>query len=86
MPNMSIWLMTTVPDSIRGRTLGGLSTAMFLGQFLSPIITQLFAKTLGLGQVYASTGGILVAIALGSAIFKTQLLTFTRVRPSKTTS
>ncbi len=83
MPNMSIWLMTTVPEAIRGRALGGLSTAMFLGRFLSPIVTQPFAKTLGLDKVYAITGGILVIIALGSAIFKTQLLTFTRVRPSK---
>jgi MFS family permease len=83
MPNMSIWLMTTVPEAIRGRALGGLSTAIFLGQFLSPIVTQPFAKTLGLGKVYAIVGGILVVIALGSAIFKTQLLTFTRTRPSK---
>jgi MFS family permease len=83
MPNMSIWLMTTVPESIRGRALGGLSTAMFLGQFLSPIATQPFAKTLGLGKVYAIAGGILIIIALGSAIFKPQLLILTRVRPSK---
>jgi MFS family permease len=86
MPNMSIWLMTTVPESIRGRALGGLSTSMFLGQFLSPIVTQPFAKTLGLGKVYAIVGGILVVIALSSAIFKPQLLTFTRVRPSKIAS
>lgn len=36
MPNMTVWLSTAVPDAIRGRALGGLSTAMFLGQFLSP--------------------------------------------------
>jgi MFS family permease len=80
MPNMSIWLMTTVPEAIRGRALGGLSTAIFLGQFLSPIITQPFTRTLGLGTVYAIAGGILVVIALGTAIFKTQMLTLTRVR------
>jgi MFS family permease len=79
MPNMSIWLMTTVPETIRGRALGGLSTAIFLGQFLSPIVTQPFAK-MGLGAVYAITGGILVVIALGFAISKTQMLTLTRVR------
>jgi MFS family permease len=84
MPNMSIWLMTTVPEAIRGRALGGLSTAIFLGQFLSPIITQPFAKFLGLGKVYAIVGGVLVMMALSSAIFKTQLLTLTRIRASKT--
>ncbi len=36
MPNMSVWLSSAVPDSLRGRALGGLSTSMFLGQFLSP--------------------------------------------------
>ncbi len=80
MPNMSIWLMTTVPEAIRDRALGGLSTAIFLGQFLSPIVTQPFTKTLGLGTVYAITGGILVVIALGFAVSKTQMLTLTRVR------
>jgi MFS family permease len=83
MPNMSIWLMTTVPEAIRGRALGGLSTAIFLGQFLSPIVTQPFAKILGLGKVYAIVGGILVVIALASAIFKPQLLTLTRVRTAQ---
>jgi MFS family permease len=84
MPNMSIWLMTTVPEAIRGRALGGLSTAMFFGQFLSPIVTQPFTETLGLGNVYAIAGGMLLVMALGSAIFKTQLLTLTRVRVFKT--
>jgi MFS family permease len=33
MPNMSVWLTSAVPDAMLGRALGGLSTAMFLGQF-----------------------------------------------------
>jgi MFS family permease len=77
MPNMTVWLSTAVPDAIRGRALGGLSTAMFLGQFLSPIVTQPFTKTLGLGGVYALIGGILVIIALGFAVFKSQVLNLT---------
>jgi MFS family permease len=36
MPNMTVWLSTAVPDAVRGRAMGGLSTALFLGQFLSP--------------------------------------------------
>jgi hypothetical protein len=57
--------------------LGRLSTAIFLGQVLSLIVTQPFARTLGLGKVYAIVGDILVMMALGSAFFKTQLLTLT---------
>jgi MFS family permease len=78
MPNMTVWLSTAVPDALRGRALGGLSTAMFLGQFLSPIVTQPFTKTLGLGGVYALTGGILIIVALTFAVFKSQVRNLTR--------
>jgi MFS family permease len=73
MPNMTVWLSTAVADAIRGRALGGLSTAMFLGQFLSPIVTQPFTKILSLGGVYTLMGGCLVIIALAFAIFKSQV-------------
>ncbi|AFY91825.1 MFS transporter [Chamaesiphon minutus] len=78
MPNMTVWLSTTVPDAVRGRALGGLSTAMFLGQFLSPIVTQPFTKPLGFGGVYALTGGILIVVALAFAVFKSQVRNLTR--------
>jgi MFS family permease len=78
MPNMSVWLSSAVPDAIRGRALGGLSTAMFLGQFLSPIVTQPLAKNLGLGGTYAVTGGGLIVVALGFAVFKSQVRNLTR--------
>jgi MFS family permease len=80
MPNMSVWLSAAVPDALRGRALGGLSTAMFLGQFLSPIVTQPLTKTVGLGGTYALTGGVLVIVALGFAVFKSQVRNLTRSR------
>jgi MFS family permease len=80
MPNMSVWLSSAVPDAMRGRALGGLSTAMFLGQFLSPIVTQPLTKNLGLGGTYALTGGSLVIVALGFAVFKSQVRNLTRSR------
>jgi MFS family permease len=82
MPNMSVWLSAAVPDALRGRALGGLSTAMFLGQFLSPIVTQPSTKNLGLGSTYALTGGGLVLVALGFAVFKSQVRNLTRSRAS----
>jgi MFS family permease len=80
MPNMSVWLSSAVPDVMRGRALGGLSTAMFLGQFLSPIVTQPLTKNLGLGGTYAIAGGGLVLVALGFAVFKSQVRNLTRSR------
>lgn len=73
MPNMTVWLSAAVPDTVRGRALGGLSTAMFLGQFLSPIATQPLTKVWGLGAVYAFTGGFLAIVAIGFAGFRGQV-------------
>jgi MFS family permease len=73
MPNMTVWLSAAVPDAVRGRALGGLSTAMFLGQFLSPIVTQPFTKAWGLGAGYALTGGFLAIVAIGFAGFRGQI-------------
>jgi MFS family permease len=77
---LSVWLSAAVPDALRGRALGGLSTAMFLGQFLSPIVTQPLTKTLGLGGVYVLTGSALIVVALGFAAFKSQVRNLTRSR------
>ena len=46
-PNMSIWLMSRVPSTMRGRASGGLSTAIFLGLFLSPFLSQPMVNRLG---------------------------------------
>jgi MFS family permease len=40
VPNLYLWLANETPLAIRGRVLGGFTTALFLGQFLSPIISQ----------------------------------------------
>lgn len=36
MPNGNLWVLEMVPESIRGRAVGMVSSAIFLGQFLSP--------------------------------------------------
>lgn len=47
MPNLSNWLVDRVLPSIRGRAIGGMTTALFLGQFVSPIVTTPLLKPLG---------------------------------------
>ncbi|NQE34769.1 Bacillibactin exporter [Microcoleus sp. IPMA8] len=78
IPNMTVWLSAAVPEAVRGRALGGLSTAMFLGQFLSPIVTGPLTKAVGLGAVYAIVGGFLAIAAIGFAVFKAQIRRLTR--------
>jgi MFS family permease len=73
MPNLNVWLSSIVPDALRGRALGGLTTFFFLGQFLSPIISQPVTNTLGLGRTYNITGIVLLIIALSFLTFTKQI-------------
>ncbi len=73
MPNMNVWLSSIVPDNLRGRALGGLSTALFLGQFLSPILSQPLVINTSLSFTYAVFGGILFLIALLFTFLKSRL-------------
>jgi MFS family permease len=77
MPNMTVWVSTTVPDAVRGRALGGLSTSLFLGQFLSPIVTQPVSQTFGLGVTYASCGTLLLVLGVSFIAMKRQVTAFT---------
>lgn len=40
LPNASLWLVNASPLAVRGKVLGGMTSAVFLGQFLSPIVLQ----------------------------------------------
>lgn len=62
LPNLNVWAANEVPDNLRGRALGGLTTFMFLGQFLSPIASQPVSSTLGLTATYGLAGVLLVVI------------------------
>lgn len=43
VPNQSAWILSIVPAERRGFGVGIVTTAMFVGQFLSPFIIQVFA-------------------------------------------
>ena len=51
-PNLATWLVPLVSAAGRGRAFGGLTTALFLGQFLSPIIFRPFNSDANAGNVY----------------------------------
>lgn len=68
MPNMNVCLTSVTPVSLRGRVLGGLTTAFFLGQFVSPILSQPLSGIVGLDVTYRLASGLMAAmgaIALG---------------------
>lgn len=68
MPNMNVCLTSVTPVNLRGRVLGGLTTAFFLGQFVSPILSQPLSGAVGLDVTYRLASGLMAvmgAIALG---------------------
>ena len=64
MPNLNVWLSSIITDELRGKALGGLTTFFFLGQFLSPIVSQPVTNTLGLAKTYNFAGLALLIVAL----------------------
>ena len=76
MPNLNVWTSDEVPDDLRGRALGGLTTFMFLGQFLSPIASQPVSSQVGLTATYGLAGVLLVIVGAVLWIYKKQVCRF----------
>lgn len=64
MPSCASWLSEIADPAFRGRVMGGLGTAVFLGQFSSPLLTGPLSSALDYHTVYAILGGVLLAAAL----------------------
>lgn len=73
MPNLNVWVANEVPDTMRGRALGGLTTFMFLGQFLSPIVAQPFSQRIGMTATYGLTGVVLGTLSALVWTFRKQI-------------
>lgn len=65
MPNLNNWVLAEAPAPVRARYAGLLTTALFLGQFLAPILTQPLVSSLGIQPTFAVVAGaaLLVAVA-----------------------
>lgn len=62
VPNLYVWLASETPAAVRGRVLGGFTTAVFLGQFLSPILSQPVIGLTNIGNTILIAGGLLVLL------------------------
>jgi MFS family permease len=63
-PNNSGWLATLTPAELRGKVVGGLTSALFLGQFFSPIIAQPLIEWVGLSSTFAVAAAAALVIAM----------------------
>jgi MFS family permease len=68
MPNMNFCLSSVTPDAIRGRVLSGITTAFFLGQFLSPLVSQPLSREIGLGSTYGVAAIVMVVLTGAAAL------------------
>ena len=69
MPNMNFCLTSITPGATRGRVLGGLTTSFFLGQFLSPLVSQPLSQLVGLGTTYGLAGAVMAILAVAAMVF-----------------
>ncbi|MFP5358222.1 MAG: MFS transporter [Gammaproteobacteria bacterium] len=64
IPNLSTWLTSLTPPHLRGRLVGGLTTAVFLGQFLSPLAVQPLITRGGTVAAFLGSAVLLALLAL----------------------
>lgn len=70
MPNLMSAALLLAPPALRGRVAGGLTTAIFLGHFLSPLISQPLIAHAGFTVLFQSLTGVLAVMA-GAAFLLT---------------
>jgi MFS family permease len=68
-PNSNLWVLALAPAPLRGKLAGGLTAAIFLAQFCSPLLVQPLVAGTSLGAAFAIAGAVmaLAAAALWSA-------------------
>jgi MFS family permease len=62
MANLNLWLVSLAPPPIRGRLVGYLNSAIFLGMFLSPILLQPLIQISNLYTSFFLTALILLVL------------------------
>lgn len=66
-PNLNVWIASITPAALRGRAIGGLSAALFVGQFITPIITQPLVARAGMSGTFGILGGVSLLLAVAFA-------------------
>ncbi len=83
-PTLMNWLMRVAPAHLRGRLAGGLISAMFSGQFLSPILADPFVRGDGPATAFVVSG--VGMVALGAAYAAGAVVARRPRRPTRDTA
>ena len=74
IPNVNTWLAEVAPEKYRGRVMGGITTFVFLGQFLSPIATQPIQIAFEIPGLYLTSGAYLLFTGTILLLFRNPLI------------
>lgn len=69
MANIVVWILDNTPARVRGRVAGGTTTAIFVGQFSSPLVSQPIAGAFSLATAYAVVAAATAVIAGGFVLY-----------------
>ncbi len=72
LPNINMWVVTMAPPHMRGRVVSGLMSAVFLGQFSTPLLSTPIARSAGIDQMFflASIAALGIAGAFAVAAMR----------------
>ncbi|WP_197707286.1 MFS transporter [Advenella sp. S44] len=64
IPNVFSTAISHSPASLRGRIAGMVATSIFIGQFISPFLSQYWVSVVGYADMFRNVGLIMAALAL----------------------
>jgi MFS family permease len=85
LPNFNTWIAAVTPDAVRGRALSVLTSALFFGQFLSPLVMRPVSQSIGLSATFLGVGVILAGGAVAFTLAAVYATSPTEQEPTKST-
>jgi MFS family permease len=82
-PNCSLWVISLAPARLRGRLLGMMTAALYLGQFSSPILVQPAVSSYGLPGAFGVFAAIATVVAVSLIAARAPLDRFSARRPAR---
>ena len=66
--NTSTWLLGLTDPAVRGRVIGGLTAAIYAGQFALPFVAQPIIREAGIRTSFAALCGVLIFMAVAAPL------------------
>lgn len=67
-PNSNLWVLALAPPALRGQLAGGLTSAIFLAQFSSPLLAQPLVAATSLARAFVFAALVMALAAAGLAL------------------